>query len=115
MPSASEMEARRRWSAGRLARVQRRPAAKRVASQYGEWSRTDQGLQTLAMLSSFGWALVAGRMTRKSYKLAVRNVAKSARLPLTDVRVMAMGFEETIRCALRGTGQGSGGIKDDDG
>lgn len=97
--------ARERWSAERLARWQSRPDAKRVARQYSEWVRSEAGMLVMLQLSSSIWFLVAGKLSRMHFKAQLRQIAKAARLPIDDLKIMAKGIEEIIRCGLYGSGQ----------
>jgi len=97
--------ARDRWSAERLARWQGRPHAKRVAGQYSEWIRSDAGMLVMIQLSGSIWLLVAGKLSRTHFKAQLRQIAKAARVPIDDLKIIAKGIEEMIRCSLYGSGQ----------
>lgn len=97
--------AQRRWSVERLARWQSRPAVRRVTSRYSEWVHTDEGQLTMLLFGGLAWALVAGRLSRREFKLQVVRAARGAKLPPADARLMANSLEQTIRCGLFGSGQ----------
>lgn len=79
--------------------------ARRVAARYADWSRTGDGIQTMILLATLAWSRVAGSVSRKGYREAVRIIARSSSLPLNDARVMARGHCELIRRGLLATGQ----------
>lgn len=97
--------ARERWSAERFARFRDRPDAKRVAAQYAEWSRSDAGMPVMIQLCGSIWLLVGGKLSRPHFKAQLRQIAKAARVPIDDIKIMAKGIEEMIRCSLYGSGQ----------
>jgi hypothetical protein len=85
------------------------PEARRVAARYADWSQTREGIQAMILFATLAWSHVAGSVSRKGYKEAVRNIAKRSSLPLNDARVMARGQCELIRRGLLATGQISAG------
>ena len=105
MNAGADATAQRRWSAERFARYRNRPDAKRVANQYSEWMRSDAGMEAMLQLSSSIWLLVAGKLSRPHFKAQLRQIAKAARVPIDDLKIMAKGIEEMICCSLYGSGQ----------
>jgi hypothetical protein len=81
------------------------PEARRVAARYADWSRTRDGIQTMILFATLAWSHVAGSISRKGYKEAVRIIAKGSSIPLSDARVMARAQCELIRRGLLATGQ----------
>jgi hypothetical protein len=81
------------------------PEARRVAARYADWSRTRDGMQTMILFATLAWSHVAGSVSRKGYRDAVRVIAKRSSLPLDDARVMARGQCELVRRGLLATYQ----------
>jgi hypothetical protein len=71
-----------------------------VAARYADWSRTRDGIQTMTLFATLAWSHVAGPISRKSYREAVRLIAKRSSLSLNDARVIARGQCELIRLGL---------------
>lgn len=93
------------YAAQRFARFQQRPDVKRVANRYVDWSETSAGIFINLQLSHLAMARAAGKLSRPSYRKAVRDLAAASGIPAEDFRILARCTLEFVMCGLAGSGQ----------
>jgi hypothetical protein len=90
---------------GRFARFKARPDVADVASRYGDWAVSSEGIGINLQLAMLAMQRVRGQMPRSAYRLAVRDLAATTTIPLRDFLILAECQLELLRSGLAGSGQ----------
>jgi hypothetical protein len=89
----------------RFARFKARPDVADVASRYGDWAVSSEGVGINLDLALFAMQRVCGQLPRPAYRLAVRDLAATTTIPLRDFLILAKCQLELLRSGLAGLGQ----------
>jgi hypothetical protein len=89
---------------GRFARFRSRPDVADVASRYGDWAVSDEGIGINLRLALIAMSRVHGHLPRPAYRVAVRKLAATTTVPLRDFLILAECQLELLRSALGAAG-----------
>lgn len=84
----------------RFARFKARPDVADVASRYGDWAVSDEGIGINLRLALIAIGRVHGQMPRPAYRVAVRKLAATTTIPLRDFLILADCQLELLRSVL---------------
>lgn len=92
-------------AAQRFTRFNARTDVADVASRYGDWARSSEGIGIGLQLAFLAMQRISGMMPRPAYRRAVRKLAATSTIPLREFLIVAEHHLELLRSGLAGTEQ----------
>ena len=94
-----------RSPAKRLARFMSRRDVESVARRHERWSRSSEGIASNVKLALLAMLRSSKQMSARDYKKAIRQMASTSSIPVSDFQILAKIQLEISRCSLAGTGK----------